>query len=266
VADAFEAEIKKYTEQLAVDSKSRAFVPLSEIYRKLGRYDEAIAVAKEGLSHHPNYVGGKTTLARAYFENGEIDLSQELLENVLLFAPDNLLVLRILSQIYIQKHENSRALPLLKQLLAIAPADAHTLQQLQKMEPSKTISKPDEKTLVEENKTKEDKLKRLDQVKSPTVATEPVLSMPQAQKKEDSKSTQTATLANLYRAQGHLEQSIQIYRNLLKVDPKNSIYLNAILEMERELEKRKKSRLGWASKQEYLNILLSRIQERRRRV
>jgi len=80
VADGLEQSIKKYTEQLAQDPRSRVFVPLADAYRQLGRCEEAIAVAQEGLKNHPTYVSGKIALARAYFENGDADPAADLLK------------------------------------------------------------------------------------------------------------------------------------------------------------------------------------------
>ncbi len=97
--DSPEADIKKYTEQLAADPKSRAFVPLSDAYRRLGRYEEAISIAQDGVEKHPTYVAGKMALARALFENGDVDSAREHLSWVLSIAPDNLMASRLMAEL-----------------------------------------------------------------------------------------------------------------------------------------------------------------------
>ena len=101
MAESLQDKISKYKEQLAKDPKSRAFVPLADAYRQMGECEEAISIAKEGVSHHPHYVGGKMALARASYEYGDTDVAQELLEAVLRTSPDNLLANRILAEIYV---------------------------------------------------------------------------------------------------------------------------------------------------------------------
>lgn len=240
MSNAFEAQIKKYTEQLAQDPKSRVFVPLSDIYRKLGQYDEAIAVAQEGLKHHPNYMGGKTVLARAYFENGDLDPAQEILEYIIEFAPDNLLANRILSEIYVQKGKPDQARPILKRLLAMEPGDDRAKRQLNAIEKGQTAR-------VE-----------------PPAKEGATLAGPPATK--TSPPTETATLANLYRSQGHLEKALGIYKKLKDQEPGNPSHAQAIAEIEAELGKKRTARPETRFQVDYLNKLLHRIQERRRKL
>jgi tetratricopeptide (TPR) repeat protein len=236
VSEPFEADIKKYTEALAADPKSRVFVPLADIYRKLGRYDEAIAIAKEGLLHHPNYMGGKVALARAYFENGDLDPAEEYLREILNFASDNLVANRLLAQIYLQKGENDKAIPLLKQLQAFEPGDSWVAQQLNQ---AANLSKP-----------------------SPP---KPPVAKPSPAKPAET-TPQTVTLAELYRSQGHLEQARSIYQLLARADPTNAKVSNAVAELERELSARQTVATGGVSKRkEVLEKLLSTITTRRRR-
>ena len=145
-----EADIEKYEKQLLDDPKSRVFVPLSDCYRRLGRYDEAITVAKQGLEVHPNYFGAKVALARSYFENGEIEPAKGLLESILTFAPDNLLATRILSQIYVLEGHKEKAIPCLKRLLALEPQDEQAKAQLEALERNQTDAPAQDVTTEEE--------------------------------------------------------------------------------------------------------------------
>ena len=230
MSDALELEIKKYTQQLAADPKSRAFVPLSEAYRKLGRYDESITVAREGVTHHPHYVSGKMALARALFENGDVKEAQELLESIAHLSPDNLLANRLLATIYVQQGEGAKAVPFLKQILSLDPSDARARTQLEEVEKKK----------------------------EPAPAKPPETSVPQ--------SPRTATLAELYRSQGHLEQALEIYQELLTLDPQNLVYLEETEKLKQDLQGKKQRAGGEPSKEtiHMLEELRARIQERRK--
>jgi tetratricopeptide (TPR) repeat protein len=223
MAEPFEAEIKKHTEALAADPNSRAFVPLSDVYRKLGRYDEAIVVAREGLVRHPNYLGGKVALARALFENGDLAESGLLLEEVLNFAPDNLLANRLLAQVYLQAGAREKALPLLKRLQAVDPGDAWVAKELARPAPEAPRPKP-----------------------APAAA-------PKA-------PVRTATLAELYRSQGHDDQALEIYRELLRADPKNPALVRSVRELTG-----KALTAAPAGRGAILERLLARVTERRRK-
>ena len=73
-------DIQKYEQMLVEDPQSRAFAPLAEAYRKVGKLDDAIRVAETGLEIHPGYTGGLVVLGRAHFEKKELDKATEILE------------------------------------------------------------------------------------------------------------------------------------------------------------------------------------------
>jgi len=134
VESGLEATIQKYTDQLTKDPRSRAFVPLSDAYRQLGRYEEAIAIASKGVGYHPTFVSGKIALARAYFENGDVDLAHSLLEDILDTSPDNLLANRIFAEVCAQKNLIPQALRSLKLVLEFEPSDARAKKMIERLQ------------------------------------------------------------------------------------------------------------------------------------
>ncbi len=264
MTESLEADIKKYTEQLAADPKSRAFVPLADIYRKLGRYEEAIAVAQEGLNHHPHYVGAKMALARAYFEDGSLDEAGELLESVIQFAPDNLFANRLLSQIYVQKGTPEKAVPLLRQLLTMEPNDSRAATQLAQIEAAASTGTGSTPPVAEPAVSP--------QPSPPAAAvgaTPPPASPPPAQPVAATASSvqpgiKSATMANLYRSQGHLTEALAMYEELLTAEPQNKAYSTAIEEIKRELTNRGEVARSGDGRGVFLKTLLERIQTRRR--
>ena len=71
-------------------ASARRFVQRADAYRRRGLYEEAIAVCLEGLSVHPNYVGGLVALARAYQFAGDVGRAVVTYERVVALAPDNI--------------------------------------------------------------------------------------------------------------------------------------------------------------------------------
>lgn len=51
----------------------------------------------------------------------------------------------------------------------------------------------------------------------------------------------SVTLADIYAQQGHFEQSIQIYKVLVRKDPRNKLYKNKISSLKKDLKARQKA-------------------------
>ncbi len=132
----FWADIKKYEDVLAKDSRSYCFAPLSELYRKLGLLDDAVSVAKKGIETHPEYIGGFMVLGRALFEQGKRDEARASLEKVVLATPENLIAQRILSQIYQEEGNLIDAERALQLLVTFNPEDTESSLALEALQRS----------------------------------------------------------------------------------------------------------------------------------
>ena len=119
----FWADIKQYEEILERDPDSYAFIPLSDLYRKLGLLDDALAAAQRGTTRHPSLVAGQLALGLACYEMGLEGECRAALENVVKITPENIQAQRILSQIYTETGEYAAAESALKIILALAPND-----------------------------------------------------------------------------------------------------------------------------------------------
>ena len=102
------AEIGKYLDILAKDPNSRVFAPLAEAYRKAGLFDDAVEIALEGLKVHPNYLGGRVALGRAYFEKKQYAEAAAEMQKVAKSAPDNIIAHKVLGQIAYQTERSAR--------------------------------------------------------------------------------------------------------------------------------------------------------------
>ena len=129
-ASAAEAEIGKYLDILAKDPRSRVFAPLAEAYRKAGLFDDAVQTALEGLKLHPNYLGGRVALARAYFEKRQFADAAAEMGRVVQAAPDNLMAHKILGQIALQQGNLAGAERSFRMVLMLDPRDAEAKQFL----------------------------------------------------------------------------------------------------------------------------------------
>lgn len=124
----------KYLKQYQEDPKSRIFAPLAEAYRKIGLIDEAIEICREGLIHHPQFIGGKVALARAYFDKKRHNDVREVLKGVIGEIPDNLLAQRLLADSCFALGFLDDALTSYKMILYFNPRDQEVAGVVQELE------------------------------------------------------------------------------------------------------------------------------------
>ena len=233
----FWTDIKKYEDILLNDPKSLCFAQLSELYRKSGLLDDAVDVAKRGIEAHPDYVGGHLSLGRAYFDKGQKADSRDVLERVVRLTPENYIAQKLLSQIYLEQNNVELAEKTLQTVLALNPDDVEcrlSLEALSRSSVSMAVSPSwceDEEDL-EDAEIVEDDLPALE-----GWGGEP----PSAPDDEDTGSDAagpirdpltTATLAEIYLAQGFHDQALKIYRELSVAAPGNDEVLRRIAEIE----------------------------------
>lgn len=271
-ATSFWAEIKKYEDTLARDPGSCCFAPLAELYRRIGLVDDAILTAQKGTELHPDYVGGHLALGRAFADKGMKIEARESLERVVRFTPENLLAQKALSQLYLEIGETALARAALEVLLNANPNDSESrialesLNQIPVAEPvaddgpeSADDSASDlwpceiDEYLVElHSEYADEELAELEIVEE---LDEPLVDETLFQDTKGSFAAshneieyneedegeaipavgiRTATIAELYVSQGHLDQAIEIYLELAAADPHNAghtIRLNELLAM-----------------------------------
>ncbi len=127
-------QIYHYLKRYQEDPASRVFAPLAEAYRKAGLLDEAIDICRDGLRVHPNFIGGRVALARAFFDKRYYaDVVKEL-EPVVMDAPDNLVAQRLLADSYLVLGRIAQALNAYKVLLFFTPQDEELAQMVKEIE------------------------------------------------------------------------------------------------------------------------------------
>jgi tetratricopeptide (TPR) repeat protein len=178
-------DITRYQEILARESSSLVFAALAEAYRKRHMLDQAIAVCKKGLHHHPDFVSGRVALARAYVDKGETDRAARELEKVILAAPDNLIAQGLLLTIYEGKGDWDSLEKTVHRVLSLDPRDEKARKSWQRLRM---------RSSEEEHGASAGKR---------------------------SGEIVTRTLAEIYASQGYHEKAFEIYREMSLREPEN---------------------------------------------
>ncbi|MCI0659413.1 MAG: tetratricopeptide repeat protein, partial [Acidobacteria bacterium] len=172
------------------DPASRAFLPLAEEYRRMGRLAESEKVCREGLQRHPHYHSARVLLGRTLLEMDRLEESSAEFQAVLESEPQNLLAGRLLAGIYRNQGRWSEALETFRKLQSFYPDDAEVRAQVYQLERG-----PEDESVSQTLRP------------SPVSAGQDALA--------------TNTLAEIYYRQGLVERAVAVYENMLRADPDN---------------------------------------------
>ena len=117
------ADLQRWSEEVARDATSLAFVPLARAYRKQGKRDAALRLCLRGLEHHPAHVDAHALLAILYFESGHRLKAYDEWSMVLSLDPDNFDALRGMGFYYLEQDDNEAALRHLERAASHKPGD-----------------------------------------------------------------------------------------------------------------------------------------------
>lgn len=126
--------IQELRRRIQQDPASLAFAPLAEELRRAGRAAEAIALCRDGLARHPEYLSARATLGRALIDEGDLDAALTELAGVLSSAPEHLAALRGLADIHRRRGETAQALTAYRRALSIARDDVEVSQAVAELE------------------------------------------------------------------------------------------------------------------------------------
>lgn len=239
-------DIRRYEEILAKDPTSYCFAPLSDLYRKAGRLDDALDTALRGCEMHPDYIGGYMALGRACFEKGLYAESRQALEKVVTVMPDNALARQLLDEIDLRLAETEQRDGL--DAGAFSWGDAidlstaggtgnGTAAEMQggdvgwggtvAAEPAPVV--PDDDEIID---LTDEVIEESEELPPPVYVYDEEAEVPVAEVVEPPASPlSTATIADLYLAQGFHEKALDIYRELLDGDPGNDVLRRRVEEV-----------------------------------
>lgn len=195
---------------MALDQKPvqpQDIVKKADQLRLSGAYDQARVLLEELIQKNPFFAPAKLGLGRVYFESGDLATSKTILEEFSEFVPDHALANKILAKIYIYFSQFEKAREKINSVLVTSPEDSMAKKMLAEIEESDSFQ--------EENLSDEDT-------------------------KKNTAPANTATIAEIYRGQGHLKEALDIYRDLLQQNPNNPIYQKKIQDIELELHPNQK--------------------------
>lgn len=84
---ALASAIRRQEERLARDPSSLAFAQLADLYRKVGRAAEAVALCRDGLARYPNYATARLILAKALLAEDRLEEALQEIGAILLATP-----------------------------------------------------------------------------------------------------------------------------------------------------------------------------------
>lgn len=126
--------LAKYTLQYQKKPKSRVFAPLAETYRKLGMYDEALKILRDGLKYHPTYTLGYIVLSHVYHDQQNYELAYNTLRPFVRDNLENITLQKLFAEICINLGYLEEALQTFKYLLLINPKDKEVADQVKLLE------------------------------------------------------------------------------------------------------------------------------------
>ena len=118
-------ELERYLRIFQENPDSRVFAPLADLYRRLGKLEEAEEICREGIRRHPYYAGGRVALAHILLDKGRLVEALSEADSVVTYYPDNLLARKILIRVLGGQNELERARREFEALRHLAPMVAN---------------------------------------------------------------------------------------------------------------------------------------------
>jgi tetratricopeptide (TPR) repeat protein len=126
-----QSDIDRYRRLLEKDPDSRVFAPLAEACRKEGRLQEALEIAREGVSRHPTYASGRVALARVLLALEDFVEAAGELESAIEAAPDNALAFRLLGEAKGRLGDREGSFEAYARALALNPEDEEARREIE---------------------------------------------------------------------------------------------------------------------------------------
>lgn len=190
---------------MAVDKnldQSQELLKKADQLRLGGSYDQAKIILETLIKQNPFLAPAKLGLGRVYFESGDLANARAVLEEFSEFVPDHSLANKILAKIYIHFNQFPKAKNKIDMVLSVSPEDSMAKRMLAEIEEADSFQ--------EQDLTNEDT-------------------------KKNSAPVNTATIAEIYRSQGHLKEALEIYKDLLRESPDHPSYQKNVQDLEAQL-------------------------------
>jgi tetratricopeptide (TPR) repeat protein len=125
-----QADLQRWSDEVARDPKSLAFLPLARAYRKQGLRDAALQLCLRGLEAYPAHVEAHGLLALLYLDAGDHEKAADEWSTVLRVDPDNFEALRGMGFCYLEQDRLTRARQMLERAALLRSTDAAVQEAL----------------------------------------------------------------------------------------------------------------------------------------
>jgi tetratricopeptide (TPR) repeat protein len=116
-------KIEELRFRIKTDPRSRLFFPLAEELRKVGEFEEAEQVLRNGLTNHGTYLSAWVSLGRVLRDQKKSGDAAEALNKALQLDPGNVVAARLLADAYLELGEKVEAIKKYKLVHALLPGD-----------------------------------------------------------------------------------------------------------------------------------------------
>lgn len=124
--------VRQWTDEVARDPRSLAFLPLAELYHHRGRRDAALRLCLRGLAHHPENIEAHCLLGDLYRAGGDLDKAFDEWDIALHLDPAHTAARRKIGLLCLQREEWEAARRHLKRAVEDTPGDPVLATALQR--------------------------------------------------------------------------------------------------------------------------------------
>jgi len=124
------------------ENPRRYFAPLANEYRKGGQPKRAIEICRAQLAQMPGHMSGQIVYGQALYETGEFEEARQVFERALTLDPENLIALRTLGDMSLQRGNTTEAHRWYTRLLDADPKDTAVIALVSEIDASADAATP----------------------------------------------------------------------------------------------------------------------------
>ncbi|NJD09232.1 MAG: tetratricopeptide repeat protein [Gemmatimonadetes bacterium] len=136
------SDLRRWSEEVARDPASLAFLPLARAYRRMGHRSAALQLCLRGLEHYPTHADAHSLLALLHLESGDRRRAAEEWSTVLRLDPNHFEALRGQGFCYLEQDQLSRARETLERAAILRPGDTAVQEALRLLGTRQELQKP----------------------------------------------------------------------------------------------------------------------------